>query len=157
MTCLIFIEGRGLSTRTVPLAVSNERNPTPHRLQTKQQQHKEPAISYKQSRVSTDVGHLQRKQLQKGPSLSTHHQQKNDGGTWTVPKRRHPGHASRGVHSAPEEQPRTAAGAGGEPPRTSTPCLPSRCSQQSNDIADAAIRSAPNRGFRSKTTPTPSK
>jgi hypothetical protein len=51
----IFIEGRCLNTRTTPLATSNEDNPTQHRLQTKQPQHKAPVLSKEPSHVSTDA------------------------------------------------------------------------------------------------------
>jgi hypothetical protein len=80
----IFIEGRGLSTRTAPLATSNERNPTQHRLQTKQPQHEEPVLSKKPSHVSTDAKHLRRGTAPKGSSLSTHHPKEINGGTYRI-------------------------------------------------------------------------
>lgn len=98
----IFIEGRSLSTRTAPLATSNERNLTQRRLQTKQPQHKEPVLSNKPSHVSTGVKHLRRGTAPKGTSLSTHHPKEINGGTWTDPRSCPPEHehASSDVHSA---------------------------------------------------------
>jgi hypothetical protein len=92
---LIFIEGRSLSTRTAPLATSNERNPTQRRLQTKQPQHKEPVLSNKPSHVLTGAKHLRRGTAPKGTSLSTHHPKEINGGTWTDPRSSPPEHASK--------------------------------------------------------------
>ena len=56
------------------------------------------------------------------------------------------------VHTATEDQNRTAANTGGEQ-RGTNPCLQTRCSQQRSDVGDAAIVSIrPNRGFRPETT-----
>jgi hypothetical protein len=95
----IFIEGRGLSTRTAPLAISNEGNPTQHRLQTKQPQHKAPVLSKEPSHVSTDARHLRRWTTPERPSLSTHHPKEINDGTWSDPRRCPQEHASKDVHS----------------------------------------------------------
>jgi hypothetical protein len=136
----IFIEDIGLNITTLPLAESNKysNNSTPASpkiaTSTKQTYNmKEPILSYttkpRLDRPRTSPKNNNSKEL----SLSMHHLKEIDGGTWSASRRYRLRLADNGVHCAPEEQPWIATSTGGGQPGTSTPCLQTRCSQQSND------------------------
>jgi hypothetical protein len=119
-----------LSTRTLPLAASNEcsndSTPASPKVATPTKQThnmKEPFLSYTTKPRLDWRRTTPKNNNSKELSLSMHHPKERDGGTWSVSRRYRLGLANNGMHCAPEEQPWTAMSTGGGQPRTSMPFL----------------------------------